>query len=102
MKWRKIKYEKKLIAIIKNLGIEEFDELQELNLLDGSYLNMQCILPNGKTGKILDDTKKYYANQVHIEGTDKCYGIAVDENMIAVYKYGCNGIDAELIVWKKL
>lgn len=94
--------EKRLIEIIKNLGFKEFDNIKTLNLLDGSYLNLECMLSNGNTGKILDDTKRYYANQVHIEGTDQCYGVAADENMVAVYRYGCNGKDAKLIVWKKL
>lgn len=94
--------EKKLIQIIKNLGIQELEGLETLNLLDGNYLNLECILPNGKTGKILDDTKTYYACQVHMEETDKCYGVAADDTMLAVYRYGCNGTDAELVIWKKI
>ena len=50
--------EKKLIQIIKNLGIQELEGLETLNLLDGNYLNLECILPNGKTGKILDTQKR--------------------------------------------
>ncbi len=30
--------EKRLLEIIKNLGIKEFSQFQSLNLLDGSYL----------------------------------------------------------------
>lgn len=92
----------KLLEEIKSLGINEFGSFKSLNLMDGSYLNLECKLPNGKTAKILDDNKKYYANQIDIEGSDKCYGVAVNDNMIAVYKYGCDGVDAELVLWKRI
>ncbi len=92
----------KLLKKIKNLGINEFENLKSLNLMDGSYLNLECKLPNGQKAKILDDNKQYYANQIDIDGSDKCYGVAADENMIAVYKYGCDGIDAELVLWEKI
>lgn len=94
--------DKFLLEKIKNSGIKDLEKINTLNLLDGSYLNLECRLPNGKTGKILDDNKKYYANQIDIEGSDKCFGVAADDNMIAVFRYGCNGADAELILWKKI
>ena len=94
--------EKKLLEIIKNLGIEEFKNFNSLNLLNGSYLNLECTLPNGKKGKILDDNKKYYANQADIKGSDRCYGVAADESFIAVFTYGCNGADAQLVLWQKV
>lgn len=94
--------EQKLVDSIKRLGIKEFADLKSLNVMDGSYLNLACRLPNGKTAKILDDSKKYYASQADIAGTDKCYGVAADESFIAVFRYGCNGADAELVLWKKI
>lgn len=92
----------KLLKEIKNLGIKEFESFKSLNLMDGSYLNLEVELPNGIKAKLLDDNKKYYANQLDIENSDKCYGVATDENFIVVYKYGCNGSDAELIQIKKI
>ena len=59
-------------------------------------------MPNGKTGRILDDNKKYFAAQVEILNSEKCYGIAADDTMIAVFHYGCEGKDSELIAWVKL
>ena len=44
----------------------------------------------------------HYAKQIDIEGSDKCYGVAANEKFIAVYKYGCNGENAELVLWKKI
>lgn len=91
-----------LLTEIKKLGIKEFENFNSLNLMDGSYLNLEVELPNGVKTKLLDDKKKYYANQIDIENSDKCYGIAADENFIVVYKYGCEGADAELIQVKKI
>lgn len=91
-----------LLTEIKKLGIKEFDKLNSLNVLDGSYLNLEVELPYGIKAKLLDDNKKYYANQIDIENSDKCYGIAADENFIIVYRYGCDGADAELIQIKRI
>lgn len=93
--------QEKILIEIKKLGIQEFEQLNSLNLLDGSYLNLEIELPNGMKARLLDNNKKYYANQIDIADSDKCYGVAADENFIIVYKYGCEGKDAELIMVKK-
>ncbi len=92
----------RILTEIKHLGIQEFEKLNSLNLLDGNYLNLEIELPNGDRAKLLDDNKKYYANQIDIENSDKCYGVAADESFIVVYKYGCDGADAELIQIKRI
>ena len=91
--------QEKIISRLHQLGIEELKTVTSLNELNGDYINLECKLPNGSTGKILIDSKKYLGNQVCQNGTDKCYGIAADENQIAVYLYGDEGADAELIIW---
>ena len=91
-----------LLEKIKKLGIKEFENFNSLNLIDGNYLNIECTLPNGDKTKILDNDTQYYAKQIDIEGSDKCYGVAANEKFIAVYKYGCNGENAELVLWKKI
>ena len=42
-----------LLEKIKKLGIKEFENFNSLNLMDGNYLNIECILPNGNKTKIL-------------------------------------------------
>ena len=91
-----------LLEKIKKLGIKEFENFNSLNLMDGNYLNIECTLPNGDKTKILDNDTQYYAKQIDIEGSDKCYGVAANEKFIAVYKYGCNGENAKLVLWKKI
>ncbi len=92
----------KIIARLKTLGIPEFTGVEELDELNGDYINLESVLPNGEIGKILDDNKKYWATQVEIPGSEKCYGIAANERMIAVYRYGCGGSDSELVLWTKI
>lgn len=91
-----------IIDRLQCLGIEELKSVASLNELKGDYINLQCRWPNGATGKILDDNKKYYGIQVEREGSDRCYGVAADEKQIAVFTYGCGGKDAELVMWMKL
>ncbi|MDR3059852.1 MAG: hypothetical protein LBU84_17160 [Prevotella sp.] len=93
---------KKIISRLKILGIPELETIESLNELNGDYINLESLLPNGRMGKILDDNKKYLATQVEIPNSDKCYGIAADEVMIAVFRYGCEGKDSELIAWVRL
>ena len=94
--------EQKLVDIIRNLGIPELQSIKSLNVLDGSYLNLECKLPNGNFAKILDDGQQYLACQVDENDSDRCYGVAANSDFVAVYKYGCNGADAELVLWKKI
>lgn len=91
-----------IIDRIKTLGIPELASVEHLEELGGDYINLESVLPNGSVGKILDDNKKYWATQVEISGSEKCYGIAADEGMIAVYRYGCAGSDSELVAWVSL
>lgn len=80
------------------LGVKELMEIDSLNKLNGDYINLECKLPNGKTGKILDDSKVYLAKEINKANSDRCYGIAADETQIAIYEYGCEGENAELIM----
>lgn len=92
----------KIISRLKMLGISELEAIESLNELNGDYINLESRLPNGETGKILDDNKKYLGAQVEIPNSEKCYGIAADEGMIAVFCYGCGGKDSEVVAWIKM
>lgn len=90
---------------------EEFNELNicgmskinELFPLNGAFVNLEYPMPNGKLVKFLDDKQIYLGNQVECEcdETNKCYGLVAGENFLLVSKYGENGTDAEIIVYKK-
>lgn len=92
----------------KNTLIEEFNALgienlhiTDLNLLNGYYVNLEYTLPNGQAVKLLEDDKIYWGNQIEIPGSDRCYGIVADEGYLLVCRYGCNGADPEIILYKK-
>lgn len=93
---------------IKDTLIEEFNALgiknlhiKDLNLLDGSFVNLEYQLANGQCVKLLEDNKIYWGNQVEIPGSDRCYGLVADDNYLLVCEYGCEGAEPEIIMYKK-
>lgn len=88
-----------ILRRIHALGIPELATVRSLNLLNGDYINLECRLPNGVTAKLLDDNRTYYANQVEKKDGNRYYGVAADEQQIAVYEYGSGGTDAALVAW---
>ncbi len=51
--------------------------------------------------KLLEDNNIYWGNQVEIPGSDRCYGLAADEKYLLVCEYGCNGVDPEIVTYKR-
>ena len=94
--------EQKILFRLHTPGIPELQKIQSLNKLNGDYINLLCELPNGQNGKILDDNRIYFANQIDKTSDDRCYGVASDGEQLAVYEYGCDGKDAKLVVWLRL
>ena len=90
-----------LIREFNSLGIKDMGEVTQLNELKGDFINLECWLPNGQTAKILDDSKIYYGTELCKENSERCYGLAADENQIIVYEYGDGGSQAELVLWKR-
>jgi len=43
----------------------------------------------------------YLGNQIEIDGKERCYGVAADENYLLVCEYGCNGLDPEIVIYKR-
>lgn len=89
-----------LIGEVNALGIQRL-QVKDLNLLNGSYINLEYTLTNGQTVKLLEDNRVYWGNQIEIPGSDRCYGIAADDKYLLVCEYGCNGADPQIIVYKK-
>ena len=80
---------------------EALEEVTELNALKGSFANIEYALPNGQVVKFWDDNKIYLGNQLHKEGSDRCYGIIADEKYLMVSEYSGYGADSEIIVFKR-
>lgn len=95
------KLKKDLIAAFNVLGIQDMEEVTELNALKGSFINIEYALPNRQTLKFWDDNKIYLGNQLHKKDSDRCYGIVADEKYFMVSEYSGYGSDAEIIVFKR-
>lgn len=89
-----------IIAEVNALGIPDL-QISDLTLLNGSYINLAYDLPSGQRVKLLDDAKVYFGNQTQRPGTERCYGIAADENYLLVSEYGPNGAEPQILVFQK-
>ena len=86
--------------------IEEFNALgihglhvNDLNLLNGSYINLEYRLTNGQSVKLLEDCRVYWGNQIEISDSDRCYGVAADDKYLLVCEYGCNGTEPQIVAY---
>lgn len=91
----------KLIREFNELGIQDMEEVTELNALKGSFINIEYALSNGQIVKFWDDNKIYLGNQLHKKGSDRCYGIVADKKYLMVSEYSDYGVDAEIVVFKR-
>lgn len=84
------------------LQIEGMPKVENLNILPGSYINLEYTLPNGRVVKFLDDNATYLGNQLEpLFGGDRCLGIAANMSFLLVCTYTENGENPELILYKK-
>ena len=59
-------------------------------------------MPNGRKVKFLDDQTTYLGNQLESEfGGDRCFGILANMDFIIICTYGEDGVDPELVFYKK-
>ena len=91
---------KALIEAINSCGIENL-HVQVLNVLPGSFVNLEYRLSNGQTVKLLEDDKMSWGNQVARPGNARCLGLAAEEGYRLVCEYGCAGADPEIILYRK-
>ena len=90
-----------LIDEVNALGIKDMPHIDNLFVLQGSFVNMEYVI-NGNKVKLLDDNATYWGNQVERQGADgRCFGIACDEHHILVSEYGKDGADAEIVILKR-
>ena len=84
------------------LHIEGLPKVENLNVLPGSFVNLEYRLPNGKTVKFLDDNATYLGSQLECElGGKCCFGIVANMDFLLVCTYEENGENPELVIYKK-
>ncbi len=95
-------FKKQLIREINDLHVEGLPEVETLNALVGSYVNLPYRLPSGACVKFLDDGTTYLGNQLESTlGGDRCFGVLANMDFILVCTYGAEGADPELVLYKK-
>lgn len=95
-------FKKKLIDEINELHIDGMPKVERLNALVGKYVNLEYVLPNGNSVKFLDDRKTYLGNQLECEfGGERCFGILADMDFLMVCTYEKDGLNPELLLYKK-
>ena len=95
---------KKLINEINSLNIDGMPKIDELYALHGSFVNLEYNISNNKI-KFLKDDEIYLGTQVECLFNDndvkRCFGIACNMDFIIISEYGEDGINPELILFKK-
>lgn len=49
----------------------------------------------------MNDKDIYLGNQIERQDSERCYGVVADENFILVCEYGCNGVNPEIVLYKR-
>ena len=96
-------FKKQIINEINTqLHIEGLPEVESLNVLSGSFVNLEYRLPSGKLVKFLDDKATYLGSQLACAfGGDRCFGIVANMDFLLVCTYEEKGENPELVVYKK-
>lgn len=96
------KFKQQLITEFNDLQIDGMPKVEKLNALVGGYINLEYRLPNGQTVKFLDDKATYLVNQLECKyGGLRCFGICANMDFLLVCTYEENGVNPELVVYKK-
>lgn len=91
---------RQLVDEFNSLGIEGMPKVEKLYALVGSYVNLPYPLPNGQAVPFLDDGTTYFGAQLETGG-ERCFGIIGNADFLLVSRYGKDGEDPELILFKK-
>lgn len=95
-------FKAQLIHEFNALQIEGLPKIDSLNVLSGSFINLEYTLPNGTKVKFLDDGATYLGNQLPCEfGGERCFGIAANMEFLLVCTYEADGDNPELVLYKK-
>ncbi len=96
---------KEIIMEFNSLKVEGMSKIDNLFPLNGRFINLEYLLPNGKKINFLNDNEIYLGNQVECEFNDgeinKCFGIVANMNFLLVCEYEENGENPEIIIYKK-
>lgn len=89
------------IQEFNDLHIKDMDKVTELHELEGSYVNLKYTLANQQSFQLWKDDEIVLGNQMHKHHSDRCYGLSANDKYLLVCEYGENGIDPEIVVFKR-
>lgn len=99
------KFKKQIIKEFNDLNIPGMPKVKELSPLNGAFVNLEYPLVNGSTVKFLNDDEIYLGTQLECEFNEKeiarCFGLVASMNFLLVCEYGENGVNPEIILYKK-
>ena len=91
-----------LIDEINALHIQGMPKLEKLNALVGAYVNLEYPLPGGMKARFLDDRTTYLGNQLPSAlDPDRCFGVLANMEFILICTYEKDGVNPELVLYKK-
>ena len=95
-------FKMQLVDEFNALNIEGLPTVDNLNVLSGSFVNLEYTLPNGESIKFLNDEATYLGNQLEcLFGGDRCFGIVAGMDFLLVCTYEADGKNPELVLYKK-
>ena len=95
------RFKQQLVDELNALQVDGMPKVEGLNVLSGSYINLEYTLPSGEKVKFLNDNATYLGNQLHnLYGGSRCFGIAASMQFLLVCTYGPLGEDPELVIYK--
>lgn len=98
-----VAFKKILIDEINALHIDGMEEVIELYPLVGGFINPEYPIPGG-TAKFLKDDEVYLGAQVRNlfdESGKSCFGVVARENFLLVCEYEENGVNPEIVTYKR-
>ena len=95
-------FKKQLVEEINGLHIEGMPRVEKLNALVGRFVNLEFRLPSGMNVKFLDDQTTYLGTQLESAfGGERCFGVLANMDFILICTYGKDGVNPELVLYKK-
>lgn len=91
---------RELIEQFNKLSVVGMPTLTKLYGCKGDKINIECIFPNGESGKIFDDGKMYYMSELKNENSDGTFLLVTDKIQLAVIE--CHCTDNRLLIWKRI
>lgn len=95
-------FKAQLMEELNDLQIDGMPPVEELNALPGSFVNVAYRLPSGHCVPFLDDNATYLGNQLPcLFDNSRCFGVVANMDFLLVCTYEENGVNPELILYKK-